>query len=270
VFYIRTTCSYIEFDSNEGLGPVQELEDGPDRAGREAGRVVASAGPSQTLSRGLSALEIIAEAPEPIGIAELAARLGLHRSITYRIVRTLEEHRLVVRTPAGGLVPGARLAALARAVARDLQSAALPELTAVANELGMTTFVAVLDANEVLALVSVEPRHAVAPVAQRPGTRHPLHRGAPGVAIQAALTPRERAALGDERLRDEGFFATFPGFATSHDEVIKGMSSVAVPLRVPAHPAAAIAVVYVDRGTDAAAVGDRLRQAATAVIAELA
>jgi DNA-binding IclR family transcriptional regulator len=245
---------------------VQALEDGQN----QAGRTVTSAGPSQTLSRGLSALEIIAEAERPIGMAELAARLGLHRSITYRIVRTLEEHRLVARAPAGGLVPATRLAALARGVSRDLQAAVLPELTAVANELGMTAFATVLDADEVVTLVSVEPRHAAASVAQRPGTRHPLHLGAPGVAIQAALTVQERAALGDARLRDEAFFAAFPGHATSHDEVIKGLSSVAVPLRVPAQPAAAIAVVYVDRGTDTAAVGDRLRKAAAAVIREFA
>ncbi|MGH3282360.1 MAG: IclR family transcriptional regulator [Trebonia sp.] len=229
-----------------------------------------AAGPSQTLSRGLSALEIIAESEKPIGIAEVAARLGLHRSIAYRIVRTLEEHRLVVRTPAGALVAGTRLAALARAVARDLQTSALPELTAVANELGMTAFVAVLDADEVIALVSVEPRHAAAPVAQRPGTRHPLHLGAPGIAIQAALTQQERTALAGERLRDEAFFTVFPGYATSHDEVIKGLSSVAVPLRVPRQPPAALAVVYLDRGTDTAAVGERLRRAAAAVTRELA
>ena len=249
---------------------MQEVDIGQDRAMPGNGSGIPPAGPSQTLSRGLRALEIIAEAEKPIGMAELAARLGLHRSITYRIVRTLEEHRLVLRTDGGGLVPGTRLAALARGVARDLQSAVLPELTAVANELGMTAFVAVLDTDEVVALVSVEPRHAVAPVAQRPGTRHPLHRGAPGAAIQAALTPQERAALGDERLRDEAFFRDFPGYATSHDEVIKGLSSVAVPLRVPAQPAAAIAVVYLDRGTDTAAVAERLRQAATSVLRELA
>ncbi|MGH3282017.1 MAG: IclR family transcriptional regulator [Trebonia sp.] len=249
---------------------MQEAERGQGWDGLTDARALAPAGPSQTLSRGLNALRVIAEAEKPVGIAEVAARLGLHRSIAYRIVRTLEEHRLVVRTPAGGLMPGTRLAALARAVARDLQAAALPELTAVANELGMTAFVAVLDADEVIALVSVAPRHAAASVAQRPGTRHPLHRGAPGVAIQAALTPRERSALGDERLRDEAFFAAFPGYATSHDEVIKGLSSVAVPLRVPDQPAAAIAVVYLDRGTDTTAVGGRLRRAAAAVIRELA
>lgn len=217
--------------------------------------------PSQTLSRGLRALEIIAESEKPIGMADLSARLGLHRSITYRIVRTLEEHRLVVRADGGGLVPGVRLAALARGVAADLQSAALPELTAVANELGMTAFVAVLDGDEAVILVSVEPRHAAAAVAQRPGTRHSLRLGAPGIAIQEALTPAERAAA---RIPG-GYLDGFPGYATSHDEVIKGMSSVAAPLRVTGHPAAAVAVVYLDRGTDTAAVGERLRTAASVI-----
>jgi len=51
------------------------------------------------------------------------------------------------------------------------------------------------------------------------------------------------------------------GYATSHDEVIKGLSSVAVPLCAPEH-SAAIAVVYVVRATDVATVADRLLLAA--------
>lgn len=238
-------------------------------AGEESRPSVRAAGPSQTLSRGLSALEVIAEAAEPVTIAEVAAALGLHRSIAYRIIRTLEEHRLVTRTPAGALVPGNRLAALARSVARDLQTAALPELTAVAGDLGMTAFIAVLDGAEVIALATVEPRHAVAPVAHRPGTRHPLRSGAPGIAIQAALTPAERAALRGEGVRGEDFFAAFPGHAASHNEVIQGLSSVAVPLRGPGQPPAAVAVVYLDAHTDEAAVARRLAGAAAAITGEL-
>ncbi|MDN5755801.1 MAG: helix-turn-helix domain-containing protein, partial [Micrococcaceae bacterium] len=45
--------------------------------------------PAQTLSRGLRALEIITDRPEPPTIAELADELGVHRSIAYRILRTL-------------------------------------------------------------------------------------------------------------------------------------------------------------------------------------
>src|SRR5690606_11150560 len=112
----------------------------------------------------------------------------VHRSIVYRIVRTLEDHGLVARDTAGTLSLAPRMAALARGVSRDLQAAALPELTVVANELGMTAFLSVLDHEEVITLASIEPRHAQATVARRPGSRHPLAFGAPGIAIQSALT----------------------------------------------------------------------------------
>jgi DNA-binding IclR family transcriptional regulator len=228
---------------------------------------------SQTLSRGITALEVLAEAEHPLTIAELSTRLDLHRSIVYRIVRTLEEHGLVVRNGAGALELGARLAALARSVARDLQSAALPELTAVANELGMTAFLVVLDGDDVVTLVSVEARHSHATVAQRPGTRHSLLVGAPGVAIQMSL-PAERmahAASRDEAPAPDAAHHASPelGYATSHDEVIRGLASVAAPLPVSGRAPAAVAVVYVHHETDTAPIGARLRAAAVAIAAEL-
>ncbi|WP_440708900.1 IclR family transcriptional regulator [Herbiconiux sp. YIM B11900] len=227
---------------------------------------------SQTLSRGITALELLADAEKPLSIGELSERLGLHRSITYRIVRTLEEHGLVVRDAGGLLELGPRLAALARSVARDLQSAALPELGALAAELEMTAFLTILDGSEVVTLFSVEPRHGRATVAQRPGTRHSLLVGAPGAAIQSILTAAERAALSEAGPEEAGL-ATRPlegGFATSHDEVIPGLSAIAVPLRVPGRAAAALAVVYVHHEVPAAAIAERLQQAAARIAADVA
>lgn len=230
---------------------------------------------AQTLSRGIRALELLADAPRPMTIAELAAALDVHRSIAYRILRTLEDHRMVVRDAAGRVELGPRLAALARTVQHDLQAAALPELTAVANDLGMTAFVAVLDQREVVTLVSVEPRHVVATVAQRPGTRHPLANGAPGIAIQSALTTAQWRALGgsghvsSESIRPEAVDARTSGYAVSHDEVIRGLRSVAVPLVIPGRLPAAVAVVFVASASDAAQIGARLADAAGAITAAL-
>jgi DNA-binding IclR family transcriptional regulator len=206
---------------------------------------------SQTLSRGLTALEILADAEKPLTIDELSHRLQLHRSITYRIVRTLEDHRLVVRNARGELELGARLAGLARNVARDLQSAALPELTTISSELGMTTFVATFesDTGDAVTLASVEPRHADAVVAQRPGDRHPVDQGAPGRAITRQLM---------------GESAAVP-YETSHDEVIPGLSCVAVPLAIPGQHPAALAVVYLTQPVDVDAIGARLERAANAI-----
>src|SRR5215207_6843507 len=213
---------------------------------------------SQTLSRGIRILEILADAREPLSIDELSQRLGVHRSVAYRLLRTLEHHRLTVRDARGRITLGARLAALAAGVAHDLQAEALPELTSAANDLAMTCFLAVLDADEIVTLTSVEPRHAIASVAQRPGTRHPIGLGAPGKVILASLPvaewPRERdAALGAEL--DE---VRTRGYAISHDEVIPGLRSTAVPVKLPNGQPAALAVVYVSSRRSDAEIAERL------------
>ncbi|MHA6693907.1 IclR family transcriptional regulator [Homoserinimonas sp. A520] len=225
---------------------------------------------SQTLSRGIRVLEILAESTAPMTIAEVAGALGVHRSIAYRILRTLEDHGVVVRDASGALSLGPRMAALARGVSRDLQAAALPELTAAANELGMTTFMSLLDRHEVVTLVSVEPRHAHAAVAQRPGTRHPLAVGAPGIAIQSALSETQWQAVspGEPKRREAADAATH-GYATSHDEVIAGLQSVAVPLTLAGHPPASVAVVYVATELSVEQISARLTTAAAAIAREL-
>ncbi|MBX6765557.1 MAG: IclR family transcriptional regulator [Actinomadura rubrobrunea] len=218
---------------------------------------------SQTLDRGIQVLEILAEAEHPLTTAEIAAALGVHRSIVYRILRTLEDHRLVSREN-GAYAPGVGLATLARGVSKDLHTAALPELAAVANELGMTCFVVVPDGDECITLLSVEPRQSVAVVAQRPGTRHSINAGAPGLALLAGMPakPGERPEVGEARLR---------GYASTRGEVLPGMASVAVPIVSGTRgTVAAIAVVHTTGvETDEPAIAARLQRAARAVAAEL-
>jgi DNA-binding IclR family transcriptional regulator len=228
----------------------------------------ASPGPaasSQTLSRGIRILELLADAREPLSIDELARRLAVHRSVAYRLLRTLEDHGLVTRDAAGRVHLGARMAALAAGVAHDLQAEALPELTTLANELGMTCFLVVLDHDECVTLVSVEPRHAVASVAQRPGTRHPVTVGAPGKAILSALPSAQWPGDVSENLRSDVADAAARGFATSHDEVIPTLQSVAVPLLLRGRRPSALAVVYVASAHDPAETAARLRSSATVI-----
>ncbi|MEZ2389216.1 IclR family transcriptional regulator [bacterium RCC_150] len=227
--------------------------------------------PSQTLSRGIQALEILAAAERPMTIAELASALGVHRSVAYRILRTLEDHSLLVRDDAGRVQPGAGLAVLARGVSRDLQTAALPELTQLANTLNMTAFVAVWDHQDCVTLVTVEPRHSAATLAQHPGTRHPVNTGAPGIAIQSSMSEEEWTALAPGLpYRPEAIEARKLGYAASHDEVIAGLSSLAAPIRVPGGRPAAIAVVYIRREQDHSAVGEALIASAARIEGQLA
>ena len=220
---------------------------------------------SQTLSRGIRILEVLADAREPLAIDEIARRLDVHRSVAYRLLRTLEDHGLVGRDANGRVALGARMAALAAGVAHDLQAEALPELTDVANELGMTCFLSVLDHDECVTLSSVEPRHAVASVAQRPGTRHPVTRGAPGKAILSLVPGASWPAEADARLREEVTDASPRGWFESHDEVIPSLRAVAVPLAIRGRGPAAIAVVYLASRHDPAEIAARLEQSAATI-----
>ncbi len=218
---------------------------------------------SQTLDRGLRALEVLADAGESMSIAQLAERLGVHRSSAYRILRTLEEHRFVLRNEAGLIRLGPRLAALGRGAAPALTQLAQPELHTLANSLGMTSFVAVLDADEVITMLSVEPSHGHANVAQRPGARHPLDQGAPSHAVEASLTPEEhRAIFKGVPLSDAAREIFKHGYSISQDEVIHGLTAIAVPLRIHGEPPASLSVVTIGVPANLDEVVAELRAAA--------
>ena len=205
---------------------------------------------SQTLSRGLDALALIGESRTPATINDLAVQLGVNRSAAYRVVRTLERHRFVQRSPSGELTLGVRLAALGQTVSRELQVVALPVLQRVADALQMTAFLVVYDGEEAVTLLSVEPRNAATFVAQRPGRRHPVGRGAPGRVIQSMLSPHEHPAARHEQ---------------SRDEVIPGLSAIAVPLR--SERPASIAVLYATRAVDVPGIVEMLEEASASIAA---
>jgi len=217
---------------------------------------------SQTLSRGIRLLEIIAASERNPTIAELASALDVHRSVAYRLLLTLENHGLVSRDASGRVLLGAGLAALAAGVSRDLQQAALPELNAVANELGMTCLLAVqLDHEEAVTLLSASPRQTVAVVSYRPGHRHPITRGGPGKAILLSLPEEAWPADAGGALKEEIILSRERGYALSHDEVVPSLWSVAVPLTLPGQPPASIAVIHVSLPHQEERIAERLKTA---------
>ncbi|HJX80129.1 IclR family transcriptional regulator [Glutamicibacter sp.] len=211
-------------------------------------------GGSQTLGRGLKALTLIGESPSPLTVAELAEELGIHRSMAYRLVKTFEQYGFVERTPSGDLELGARLGALARNASKSLQAAATPHLATLSDELQMTALLVVFDGEAAVTLSTAEPRHADATVAQRPGTRHPIDNGAPGRVIRSQLNPEQYPA------QDYEF---------SYDEVIPGLTSIAVPVNLPQHKPGAIAVIYLSQELDQNHVALKLTAASARISASL-
>jgi DNA-binding IclR family transcriptional regulator len=236
-----------------------QMEDGtvtqsgtPADPGAAAPRAQTTAGLRlQTLIRGLAVMELLADG-RALSVAQIARAVGLHRSVTYRIVRTLDDRDFLERQPDGRYRLGLAVASLARTVRSDLTNAALPELAALAEATGTTAFVTVPSGEDAVTLVAMEPRQSDAHVSRRPGQRHPLDRGAPGLAILAALPPRP-----GERLEVE--FARVHGYAKSTSEVVPGFSSLAAPLRFVDSSVASLALVFIagDLDEDAAIEGLR-------------
>src|SRR4029077_892041 len=173
--------------------------------------------------RGLLCLELVAASDRPVSVDATAETLGLHRSIVYRLLRTLELRHLVERNQDGDYLPGPYLAVLSRGVRHSLRAAAGPVLANLCERLKMTAFLVVAARDEAVTIDSVEPTSLDAHVAYRPGTRHPIDRGAPGLALLAGRPP----SAGE---RPEVAVARARGWAQSQAEVIAGMASIAAPI----------------------------------------
>lgn len=220
---------------------------------------------AQTLGRGIQVLEVLADAGDPLPVATIAGRLGVDRSVVYRLLRTLAHHRLVTRMGDGRVRLGTGLLALSSRLSGDLQTAAAPELSSLAADLGATAFITIEDDGEAVCLAAAEPRHTHVHVAYRPGLRHSLDQGASAVALRAGRAPidGERSQVAEARAL---------GYAISHSEVQPGTIAVAAPIRGPGSrdAIASVAVVSLAGTFDADAAVPRVIAAAEAITKALA
>lgn len=148
---------------------------------------------SQTLDRGLRVLDVLASTSDGLTVTELAGRLGVNRTVVYRLVSTLEQHALVRRDPRGRLHVGLGVLHLASAVQPVVRDLAVPVLRDLAEAVGCTAHLTVADGEEALALAVVEPSWTDFHVGYRVGSRHPLDRGAAGRAILLGRQPQGSA-----------------------------------------------------------------------------
>lgn len=174
---------------------------------------------SQTLDRGLRVLKLLAETDHGLTVTELSRRLGVNRTVVYRLLATLEQHSLVRRDAGGRVRIGVGVLGLGRQVHPLVREAALPALRTLADDVGATAHLTVVDGSEALAVAVAEPSWTDYHVAYRAGLRHPLDRGAAGRAILAGRC-RKMVDFGDG---EEDFVLT-------HGELESGASGAATPL----------------------------------------
>lgn len=184
---------------------------------------------AQTLARGITALKAVAATPDGLSTQEVADRLGVHRTIAHRLLGTLAGADLVQRGDDGRFRGAAGLLALAAGAYSSFRERALPIMRAVADEAGATVSLVVPQGDEAVALAVVEPRSARYHLTFAEGSRHPLSRGAAGLALLAQLPQHPQAAAVTEavaRVRELGHAETFA-------EIEPGAFGIAVPCPVP-------------------------------------
>jgi IclR family pca regulon transcriptional regulator len=205
---------------------------------------------SQSLERGLAILECFTPETPVLGIADIAARLGMSRSTTHRYVTTLlalghlrqgakRKYRLGLRVTELGM------SALNETSLREHAHADLAEL---AHRSGYPTSIAVLENDEIVCVDRVQGFRRRQPLpgpAVKAGSRLPAYCTALGKVLLAHLPESvRREALSrvelrrhgpntiasKSMLRDELALTLEEGLAVEDEELIAGRIAIAAPV----------------------------------------
>jgi len=213
----------------------------------------------QALDRAFAVLDLLGESDTPLGLAQVASSLQLHKSTAHRFLMVLERHHMVERTSGGKFRLGLRLFDFGnRAIEQyDLRERAQPHLRRLVAETEETAHLCILEQTRVIYIDKIEPAHSVRMIT-RIGASNPVHCTSVGKAILAFL-PEERindivrrtrferftnrTISTPEALRAEIEKTRRRGYAVDDEELEEGLRCIAVPLLdAQRFPVAAISV----------------------------
>ena len=201
----------------------------------------------QAVDHAVDVLECLADTGTPLGVSDIARRVGLSKAAAHHLLGTLESRRLVMRDDHSAAYRlGWSLYELGSAVASgvDVSRIARPSLDRLALETGESVLLGILDDRSVLYLDRGDAP-AGFQMAAAAGRRSPLHATASGKVLLAFASdelvdrylgePLE--SFTDATLTDPGELRTqlaeirSAGYATCWQERELGLCSVSVPLR---------------------------------------
>jgi DNA-binding IclR family transcriptional regulator len=199
----------------------------------------------QSVDRALTILELLARDGEA-GVTEVAADLGVHKSTAFRLLATLESHRLVEQSGDRGRyrlgIGNLRLAG-ATTARLDLVTEARPVCRQLAADTGETVNITVRSETSALYLDQVAGSSALQSH-NWVGQHIPLHATSNGKVLLSELSDKElKAALRQlprftdqtvthrARFRKELAEVREKGYAVAVDELEVGLTAAAAPIR---------------------------------------
>ena len=145
----------------------------------------------QSLDRAMAVLDLISMSDTPLSLAEICARMQLHKSTVHRSLMVLESRRLIERNADNHYRLGIKLYDLGnRAVEQiDLRVRIQPFLRRLSAQLGKTVHLGILKKTSVVYLDKAEPNPRVC-MNSKTGTSNPVYCTAMGKAMLAYLPPQ--------------------------------------------------------------------------------
>jgi DNA-binding IclR family transcriptional regulator len=200
----------------------------------------------QSVDRAISILQVLAR-HGAAGVTEIAAELGMHKSTAFRLLATLDARGLVEQNAERGKYQlGYGVVQLAAGATKtgDLSLLGLPVCRALAETVGETVNVAVLDGRWVVSVDQVIGSAAVTTV-DWVGQRSPVHATSAGKVFLAHMPPDQLDAVLAEDLerytphtvvdpvvlRQQLELVRDRGFACTIEEHEMGLAAVAAPIR---------------------------------------
>lgn len=151
----------------------------------------------QSLERAAALLDAVAEAPEGVGLVEVSARVGLHTSTAFHLIRTLVGLGFLVQEGESKRYRiGSRLFTLAAGALDEsaLLTLGMPVLERLSADTGEAAHLAVRSAQSVT-LIARTAASGMLQMSERAGVRRPLHATAIGKVVAAALPPADLERL---------------------------------------------------------------------------
>ena len=179
---------------------------------------------SQTLARGLNALQLVASSPTGLTVAQVADDIGVHRTIAYRLLSTLAQFRFVAKGEDGRYRSASALAVLGASFDNNVRQLCVPTLRGLADELGTTVSLLVAEGDQQVAIAVIVPTNVYYQLSFHEGSRYSLDRGAAGLALLASMPPRPGERELVQQTRRQGWVIT-------HGEIEPNTYGLAVPVR---------------------------------------
>lgn len=201
----------------------------------------------QSVERAIDIMESFSAEEPGLGVGELSRRVNLPKSTVFRLLTTLESRGFIAQNSETGLYHlGVGLIPLANSVFiySDLRRIVRPHLRRLANTLEETSSLNILADTEIINLEQAEFRGRLVVRAGGAGQRMPFHATSAGKAIVAFLAEDEMEDLlasnltaltpatitDSDSLRSQLTEVRAQGYATSFDELEKGLHAISSPI----------------------------------------